>query len=413
VVRRNEGSGEADLADIRVVAIQGEVTWSASGLSIDKRKELLLAIRARLLEGVQIEEWKGQQLATFVPGAVVGAAGVALLVASSFLGNAPYNALGIRCSVSSQYLRDRFDLPNDRGCVVLRVSGPAERAGVEQGDLMIEMDGVPIVSGGQFSYLLEDSPDDAFRFKFLRSRRREPVEIRVEMGPTKGPEEDDKDPLFYYLRARSDTERRRVPRDFSDYSRAIELAPSFDLAYMFRGALYQDEGKPESARADYEKAIELSPDLGTAHRWLATLEQEEGDREAAMRGFDRGITLDECAGGFTRYNIDCAEGYLLLAGFYMGTDIEKVRAAAERSVEFYPGFAEPYYQLAVFHHFMDEDDAAQGYAEKYFAFPEGDREVENDASLRALLSESSFNCDGALEDAPRWRCPISLETSGP
>jgi len=97
----------------------------------------------------------------------------------------------------------------------------------------------------------------------------------------------------------------------------------------------------------------------------------------------------------------------------MGTDIEKVRPAAERSIEFYSGFAEPYYQLAVVHYFLDEDLEAQRYAEAFYRFPQHDVEPEKVAALEALLEESAFNCDGALEDSPRWHCPIPLETASP
>jgi len=402
-----------DLADMRVAGISTRLTWSASALPIDKRKEILLAIRARLPESVRVEEWKGQQLATFVPGAVVGAVGVALLFTSSLLGIPSGKALGIRCSVTSEYLRTRFDQPDQRGCIVLRVSGPAERAGIRQGDLMIEMNGVPIVSGSQFSILFDSSRSDTFGFTMLRSGEARPLEFRFQMGPTKGPKEDKSDPVFYYLRARFHSERKHIDRDIADYSRAIELAPEFDIAYMYRGELFQEVGDLAAARADYERAIELSPDLGAAHQWLATVDQDEGEIEQALHGFERAIAVDECEGGFTRYNIECAEDYLLLAGLYQGTDIEKVREAAQRSIEFYPRFAAPYYQLAVDHYFRDEDAEAQRYAQEYLAFPRRDVDPDRVAALRALLSETPFNCDGRLENAPRFHCPLSYETSTP
>src|SRR5437868_3774157 len=61
-------------------------------------------------------------------------------------------ALGVRCSGPSKYLRAKFDLPDQRGCIVIRVSGPAERAGIRQGDLMTGMNGYPITSGPQYSH---------------------------------------------------------------------------------------------------------------------------------------------------------------------------------------------------------------------------------------------------------------------
>ncbi|MEE8369266.1 MAG: hypothetical protein V3S00_00695, partial [Dehalococcoidia bacterium] len=36
----------------------------------------------------------------------------------------PGNTLGLRCGYASRFLRERYDLPPDKGCVVLRVSSP-------------------------------------------------------------------------------------------------------------------------------------------------------------------------------------------------------------------------------------------------------------------------------------------------
>ncbi|MCX6009298.1 MAG: tetratricopeptide repeat protein, partial [Chloroflexi bacterium] len=46
----------------------------------------------------------------------------------------------------------------------------------------------------------------------------------------------------------------------TDYSKAIELAPSYAMAYYNRGIVYDNMGQADLALADLNKTIELSDD---------------------------------------------------------------------------------------------------------------------------------------------------------
>ena len=255
--------------------------------------------------------------------------------------------------------------------------------------MMIAMNGIPITSGPQFSILFKNSGESRFTFTVLRPGSAEPTDFVVKLGPgSHPPKEDPNDPFFYYLRARWDTARTHIEKDIEDYTRAIELAPDFDLAYLYRGGLYFELGDRDAARRDYIRALELDPDLGAAHRSLTYLFFADGDLGSAMASIQKAIVLDECEGGFIRHNIDCAEDFYLLAATYAYPDFPKGIEAAQKSIEFYPHFPEPYYQLAYFHDSMGEREKAQEYARRYLSFPDSKLKPEKIQQMRDILLSS-------------------------
>lgn len=167
-------------------------------------------------------------------------------------------AIGIRCSGPSRYLRSKFGLPDRRGCIVIRISGPAEGAGMRLGDLLIDMNGTLITSGPQFNERFKKDGGARFRYTVIRSGVDTPLQFDVYYGPTNGPPASD-DELFYFLRAKSDV-GRHPQQGLADYTRAIEIAPDFDLAYMERARLYSGMRSDGSSLADFNKAIEEAMD---------------------------------------------------------------------------------------------------------------------------------------------------------
>lgn len=380
-----------DLSFIRALGHGIQVLCDCRSLPLAKRKDIAIAIRARLPLGIEIQGWSREgQFLSYARSYVLSGAAVALIMAGSMMGAiAPGHVLGLRCGVSSHYLRERFGLPEERGCVILRVSGAAQQAGLQQGDMMIAMNGIPITSGPQFSILFKNSGESRFTFTVLRPGSAEPIDFAVELGPRgRLPKEDPSDPFFYYLRARWDTERTHIEKDIEDYTRAIELAPDFDLAYLYRGKLYYELDDLYAAFQDYTRALELSPDLGAAHRKLTYLYFTWNDWEAATASIQEAIALDECEGDFIRHNIDCAEDYYLLAHVYTSTDYAKGIEAAEKSIEFYPHFPEPYYQLGRFHHLLGDEEKARAYARHYLSFPDSELQAERVQQMRDILLSS-------------------------
>ncbi len=155
-----------------------------------------------------------------------------------------------------------------------------------------------------------------------------------------------------------------MERDIADYSRSIELAPDFDLAYLYRGILYEELGDYTSAVRDYMKAIELSPDLGEAYSILA-YSLNPDDVEGAMSNIRKAIRLHECEDGFGKYNVDCAVDHSLLARLEGYADLTTAIAAANQAVEFFPTLPGSHFELANAHELLGDMDKAREYARRY------------------------------------------------
>src|SRR5277367_1019324 len=69
--------------------------------------------------------------------------------------------------------------------------------------------------------------------------------------------------------------------DFSgaiaDFTKAIELNPTFALAYTYRGNARSHSGDPDGAIADSTKAIELDPKLALAYSNRGNARYRKGD----------------------------------------------------------------------------------------------------------------------------------------
>jgi hypothetical protein len=285
----------------------------------------------------------------------------------------PVRTLGLRCSTASRYLKQRFALPDARGCVVLRVSGAAARAGIRQGDVIIKMDDIPITSGLQFTFLFENDGEFRSTFTAMRSGQSDPIQFHVVLSAPDPPPRETEDAIFYYLRAKGYVGMR--PEDgIADYGRAIELAPDFDLAYMNRGHLYMDQGDWDAAERDYNKAIELSPEVGETYRLLSFI-KSEAEPMTAINLLVDALRLDECSSSplFTRYNVDCAMdsiGMSDLQAEHVG--LGNAMASSRASIDYYPNYPAAYYQLAVLYDYQGQAEEAQKYAEQFLRFPDVD-----------------------------------------
>lgn len=363
---------KSDLSFIRALGDSDRISIDCRSLPPAKRKDIIIAIRARLLpQDLRIEEWPREiHLISYARSFIFGTAGLILIFVASGISvstpvDAPGHALGLRCGVSSDYLQERFGLTNERGCVILRVSGAAKDAGLQKGDLIIEMNGIPITSGSQFTIIFENSRRTDFEFRVIRPGHKAPLAFPVTLGPSAGPfQEDPSDPLFYYLRAKGDAERLHIRQDIADYSRSIELAPDFDLAYLYRGVLYEEIEDNTSALRDYMKAIELSPDLGEAYSILAYLLNPD-DIEGAMSNMRKAIRLHECEDGFREYNVDCAVDHSLLARLEGYVDLTTAIAVANQAIEFFPAIPGSYFELANAYELLGDMDKAREYARRY------------------------------------------------
>lgn len=78
----------------------------------------------------------------------------------------------------------------------------------------------------------------------------------------------------------------------ADYTKAIELDPSFAAAYFNRGAVRNRKDDSEGAMADYSKAIELNPNLADAYLYRGILRFDKGDLDTALVDFNKVLELN-------------------------------------------------------------------------------------------------------------------------
>ena len=77
-----------------------------------------------------------------------------------------------------------------------------------------------------------------------------------------------------------------------EYSKAIELDPSFASAYHNRGILYNNLGEQQKALDDYNKAIELDPSYAFAYNGRGNVYRGFGERQKALDDYNKPIELD-------------------------------------------------------------------------------------------------------------------------
>ncbi len=374
-----------DLTLTRVIGRNARITLVAEAVPPEVRTGIIQALRARGKDyDLEVEEWPHRS--RIVRGVVSGTlslAAVAIFLAGGYL-FFPGGTLGMRCSVNSAFLQETFDTPNRQGCVVLRVSAGAAKAGIQRGDLVIQMEGIPVTSGQQFQRIF-DASHSPWEFVVIRKGESQPLHFRVEGGRGKNFREDSNDPFFYYLRARWDA-GNKPEHAIQDYSRAIELEPRFDLAYLYRGQLYEERGDREAARRDYLAALEDTPDLGEAHAYYAYFLDVE-DPTTARQHIEKAVELDACEGAFEGFNIDCSANYLLLASL-LNHDPQRMAQVAEQGIRFYDRFADNYFNAMCAYSMLADDTRAQQYAREYLDFPSADREPDRTERAKMVLNSA-------------------------
>jgi tetratricopeptide (TPR) repeat protein len=77
------------------------------------------------------------------------------------------------------------------------------------------------------------------------------------------------------------------------FGEIIQLAPSFAPAYVHRGLLVHELGKPEIAYMDFERAIEINPAYGLAYYGRGWFYHTQGNFAAELADAQKGLSLDE------------------------------------------------------------------------------------------------------------------------
>lgn len=83
-----------------------------------------------------------------------------------------------------------------------------------------------------------------------------------------------------------------------EFSRAIELTPSYAVAYANRGVTFMQQRKYNKALDDLKKAVELSPRDKNIHYNLTALYALQGHKDRAFDSLDQALKL-----GFNQYDV--------------------------------------------------------------------------------------------------------------
>ncbi|PPJ64832.1 tetratricopeptide repeat-containing S1 family peptidase [Cuspidothrix issatschenkoi] len=89
-------------------------------------------------------------------------------------------------------------------------------------------------------------------------------------------------------------EQKKWELALADYTKAIQLNPSYTAAYYNRGWLYKEQKKWELALADFTKYIELDPDSDTAaesYHQLGNIYNALGNKELAIANYTKAIAI--------------------------------------------------------------------------------------------------------------------------
>jgi hypothetical protein len=405
----NSVEAARDLSFFAVVGDARRILINCGAVGADRRTDIANGLRARSLEyGIEIAPLSTWALLALgaKPG-LGGLVGTSLIALGAILALSEDNGVGIRCSVNSEYLQRSFDTPARQGCVVLRSSAGAKHAGIQQGDLLIEVNGIPITSGTQFSSVFRAIKGSEFDFKAVRSGI--VMDFQVRPAHLESFRENPTDPIFYYLRAREEASESQIDA-IEDYTRTIELAPQFDLAYLYRAELYDEIGHHDSALADLQQAIGLSPSLGEAHRLFANHERRFGVLGAAHLRIRKAIDLDQCKGAFEGHNVDCNEDYYILGvlqeGYY---DVEEPIATTEQAIRFWPEAPEPYCLLATLYERSRDLSKAVENARLYLSFPQVDRFPNCEPDARRIAARVTLTPapTSVQTTKPTWPTPTA------
>jgi S1-C subfamily serine protease len=102
--------------------------------------------------------------------------------------NAPVPYLGVSTTSVDPGMAAQLSLPVDRGALVLVVTGPAQQAGIERGDVIVSLDGQSVSSSDDLgSAIIKKKPGDAVKVGLVEpqgQRRTVTVTLEVRPGPT-------------------------------------------------------------------------------------------------------------------------------------------------------------------------------------------------------------------------------------
>ncbi len=147
-------------------------------------------------------------------------------------------------------------------------------------------------------------------------------------------------PIFYIYRGNLYEDQGKLELALTDYNRAIELEPEAFDPYVNRGFLYEDQGKLDLALADYNRIIELAPRTAITYLLRGNLYKKQGELELALADYNRAIELEP----------EAAKAYMNRGNLYNNQGKSELALADyNHAIEINPQFAEAYGNLGVVH----------------------------------------------------------------
>jgi S1-C subfamily serine protease/uncharacterized caspase-like protein len=212
--------------------------------------------------------------------------------------------LGVKIQPTTEDVAKLNGVKENSGVLIARVTpnGPAAKAGVQDGDIILKFDGKDVTSTRQLPHLVAESPigtnvsvelarrgqkktlkvavaqlfevgEDCLRHKDPELRIKKCSEV---IGHDAGSEE------AYYNRGKAYYDKKEHDRAIADLNKVIEFDAKHAEAYYSRGAAWEAKGEKQQAIADYRQTLANNPKHQYANDGLKRLDSSYGG--AALTG---------------------------------------------------------------------------------------------------------------------------------
>lgn len=144
-----------------------------------------------------------------------------------------------------------------------------------------------------------DDPEAAEKFREIERAyevlrdpgRRKRYDREIQPIPSESPT-NDRGAAFFYERGLRYAREREYPRAIENYTRAIEIEPTFWKAYLQRAAANYENGQDRAIFEDCRLVLQFNPDCGEAYYYLGLARQRLGYTQSSIDAYTRAIQLD-------------------------------------------------------------------------------------------------------------------------
>jgi protein O-mannosyl-transferase len=181
----------------------------------------------------------------------------------------------------------------------------------------------------------------------------------------------------------------RLDRAFADFNKALAINPTHFEALVNRGLAFDQAGQPEKAIEDYDAAIALSPSNHDVYNYRGIALDEIGRLDKAIADYDTALTL----------NPAFSDAYKNRAAAFVKMDqLDKAAADYDRVVALNPSDYNVYEEMGVLYGRRGFYDKATEWFNKAIAVNPNDYQVWNNRGFTYLIAKQY---DRALQDFNR------------